>query len=681
MIIFPKKDIIPIIIPQICFNDKYNNINNYVEMNPSLFIDEKGKVQILVRCVNYKKFPEKQFTLYESKSNSIYYNITGNIRDSDKLDIETFEYNILKYEYNLQIFTSHWTGLEDIRFIDANNVLVIVPELNEGGNPSIFKAEINNNKMTHFCNCKPNIVEKNWMPYQDNTNNTNNTNSNTYKVIYSLHPFIIKSIDNDDLQEIELSETIQNKLAGYHGSTNGIFINKYERLFLIHVNKNITHHRWLLFNIKTNTITLSEEFVFFKNSYIEFTCSLANYNNRIFITIGVNDNKAFLIETCYTDIIELFPKCNNNVNFPTIVTMLYDIRSMENNTTERNRKLDSYIDFSCKFLLKLPFPLVIFIDDNEETYDAIYNVRKDVNLLDSTYIYVCDFKTTYFYKYLPRLQELQQTFHILNGEIEHETPLYVILNNNKFDCIDKTIQRNPFNSSHFIWMDFGINHVAQSTDAIYEWIHKVPDKIKQLCINPYTETNSPKTHFQCIYHNMAGGLFSGSMENMKKYSELFKNKTEEIYNDNWYQIDEAVMTMVHRENPQLFDLYYGDYHGIVSNYLYPVHNIDLIFKSSQKYLDYNKTKEAYSLLCYCAKYFEMNPHCDFVFYYIQQNIITNYYNNHRLLLPNVINLINFKKDSDNEHDRERIHILLENNKTNIEYYENKEFVLGLSAEM
>ena len=93
------------------------------EMNPSLFIDEKGIVQILVRCVNYKKLPEKQFTLYQSKSNSIYYNITGNIRDSDKLDIETFDYKILEYEYNLPTFPSYWSGLEDIRFIDANNVL------------------------------------------------------------------------------------------------------------------------------------------------------------------------------------------------------------------------------------------------------------------------------------------------------------------------------------------------------------------------------------------------------------------------------------------------------------------------------------------------------------------------------------------------------------------------------
>jgi hypothetical protein len=665
MIIFPKKDIIPIIIPQVYFNDKYNDVNSYNEMNPSLFIEENGNITILVRCINYKKYESKLFTLYDTISNSIYYTITGKINDKDKLDIEKFDYNILEYTYTNDIFPAYWKGLEDIRFIDKNNVLVIVPELNPLGNPSVFKAELINNQITNFISCNPNKVEKNWMPYFDN---------NVYKVIYRLNPFIIKSIENDDMQEIEIPELIKNKLEGYHGSTNGLYLNKFERLFLIHINKEKVIHRWIIFNIKTQNVLVSEEFTFFKNSYIEFNCSLSKYNDRIFITIGVNDNKSFIIETCKTDIMEIFHNYYNEENYPTIVTMLYDIRSMENVNIERNRKLESYIDFSKQFLLKQPFPVIFFIDDNEETYDAIYNARKEFELLDKTHIYICDFKTTYFYKYFSRLQELQKKFHIINGEIEHETPLYIILNNNKFDCIDMVIKENPFNSSHLIWMDFGINHVAQNTEYISEWINKVPDKIKQLCINPFTENTPFKQHFEFIYHNMAGGLFSGSLENMAKYSELFKKKTEEIYNDNWYQIDEAVMTMVQRENPELFDLYYGDYIGIISNYLSPIHSIALILNGCQKYIDINKTKEAYTILCYCCKYFENNPHCGLVFYFIEQNIIVDYFNNDKLLLILVINLINLKINSDNKFHNDIIHDILEKNKANIDYYLNKNLI-------
>ena len=666
MIIFPKKDIIPIIVSQVFFQDRFNNINSFVEMNPSLFIEENGSIIILVRCVNYRKFNNKSFILYQTNSNSIYYILKGNIQDREKLDIENFEYKIVDTTFNLPTYPTYWFGLEDIRFINSNTILVNVPELHEGGKPSIFKAELNENKITNFNTCKPNTnSEKNWMPYNDN---------NSSKVIYSLHPFTIKSIENDDIQEIHIDESTKDKLRGYHGSTNGIpFLNDDEKLFLIHINREKTYHRWLLFNIKTNDIKLSEEFLFFKNTYIEFTCSLSRFKDRIFVSLGVNDDKAFIIETCFEDIMKTFIETNTQQKqLPTIITMLYDIRSMENNQIERNRKLDSYIDFSKKCLLKLPFPIIFFIDENLETYDAIYNSRKELNLLDKTYIYKCDFKTTYFYKDFSRLQELQTQFKILNGELEHETPLYVILNNNKFDCIDKTIELNPFNSSHFVWMDFGINHVAENTEYIYNWIHEVPDKIKQMCINPFVENVEPKEYFRFIYHNMAGGLFSGSLNNMKKYSELFKKKTEEIYNQDWYQIDEAVMTMVYRENPELFDLFYGDYKGIVSNYQIPFHNMDLILRGCQKCIDHNSFKEAYNILVYCLKYFLDNSYNGLVFYFIELNLKTNYIINNNLLLDGVITLINFKKKSSTEWQRNLMHNILENYKEYINHYENKD---------
>jgi hypothetical protein len=273
MIIFPKKNVIPIIIPQIFFKDKYNNLNSYIEMNPSMNIDENGNTIILVRCVNYKKYSLKDYTLYDEISNSVYYILEGKI-NNDKLDIENFDYKILNYNYNLPIFPTYWKGLEDIRFINKDTILVNIPELHEGGKPSIFKAEINNNIIQNFTSCKPNkVAEKNWMPYLDDVTNIN-------KVIYSLNPFIIKSIENDEFEEIELSEEFKKKLEGYHGSTNGIEINKYERLFLIHINKEKTIHRWLLFHTHSKTIVVSEEFTFFKNSYIEFSCSL---NKRSFV--------------------------------------------------------------------------------------------------------------------------------------------------------------------------------------------------------------------------------------------------------------------------------------------------------------------------------------------------------------------------------------------------------------
>jgi hypothetical protein len=253
-------------------------------------------------------------------------------------------------------------------------------------------------------------------------------------------------------------------------------------------------------------------------------------------------------------------------------------------------------------------------------------------------------ENTYFYKDLDSLTELQNKFNIVNRNPDKDTTLYIILNNNKFHFIENAIKLNPFESSHFVWMDFGINHVALNTEQIDKWIHHVPDKIKQLCITPYTETSEHKHMFQYIYHHTAGGLFTGSSEYLLTYSRLFKEKTEEMYAEEWYQLDEAVMTIVQKENPHLFDLYYGDYQSIISNYLRPFHDIELIINSVQKYINSNKMREALNTLCYCSDYFSENIDHPFIYQYIQQHIIVDYYhNNNRLLLQGVIDLIHSKK--------------------------------------
>jgi hypothetical protein len=363
------------------------------------------------------------------------------------------------------------------------------------------------------------------------------------------------------------------------------------------------------------------------------------------------------------------------MNFPTIVTAFYNIRALENGSPEDNRQMDKYLQIAEKFMMKLPYPLMIFIDPEDAIlYEFITEKRQ--KYLDKTFIYQERFQDTYFYKDLAKIRELQQQYYIYNGDLKHETPLYVILNNNKFHFIERAIESNPFQSSHFVWMDLGINHVARNTERIHEWILRVPDKIKQLCINPFVEHGENRDIFHNIFHHMAGGLFSGNAHYLKQYAEAFKDKTEQIYSEGWWQVDEAVMTMVQRENPGLFDLFYGDYEGIVSNYLSPIHSIYLIFTGLSKCMQYNKTAFAQHILNYFEKYFEKeeNQQGEFVNAYIRQNIITNYYQNNGLLKTDVLQIINKNIVKENH---EVIHIIREN-QCNLDFYGNKGLILSIA---
>ena len=307
---------------------------------------------------------------------------------------------------------------------------------------------------------------------------------------------------------------------------------------------------------------------------------------------------------------------------PTIVTSFYNIRKMENNPLCKSRSEETYLELANQFILKLPYNLIIFIDDSEDATQICEFIEKNRPYKDKTYIYKESFRNTYFFSYVDRIAELRETFMIHNRNYHHESPYYIVLNNNKFHFLEKAIELNYFQSTHFVWLDFGINHVAKDPEIIHNWIFKIPDKIKQMCLNPYLERDNVRDFFQYIYHHTSGGLFSGHIENIKKYIQLFKNKVNQIYSENWYQIDEAIMTMIQRENPDLFEFYYGDYDGIISNYLKPYHNIDLIFRGLFKTVNFQNYSFTKNILDYLECYFESenNRNDEYFYTYIHMNL-------------------------------------------------------------
>jgi hypothetical protein len=282
MSVFPNIYVTPLYLPQKQFTDSYGNANGYIVMNPSMYITPSGRVTILFRSVNYRKYKDRQFTLYERPWSISKYTIArGSMKSKKPFVYDGFSENDLILEYNQPTYSSYWKGMEDIRFVNEDQILVTIPEFNPGGNPSIFLANIHDNRISYCIPCEPNHTEKNWMPFQ----------GIEPMVIYSVDPFIIKPIIEPEFTTLPPISNVK----GYHGSTNGIPYREYI-LFLIHQSRDISYHKWLLYNPSTHETKLSHEFVFFRNSYIEFPCSLCNWEGRIFISMGVNDDSAFIIE-------------------------------------------------------------------------------------------------------------------------------------------------------------------------------------------------------------------------------------------------------------------------------------------------------------------------------------------------------------------------------------------------
>lgn len=364
--------------------------------------------------------------------------------------------------------------------------------------------------------------------------------------------------------------------------------------------------------------------------------------------------------------------------FPTIVSCFFDLRQgvVENRSPNGDeiKKKQKYFDLAKDFILKLPYPLVFFTND-DDLISFIKIHRKEY--MKITYLWKINFEDLYFQKYAEEIQR-NKSFHIIRNECPiKDTIPYIIVNYNKFDFLSKAMDINPFESTHFLWLDFGINHIASNTEEIHRWILEIKDPIRQLCINPYFSLDqNHKSYFTFHYHNMAGGLFSGSIQNLLQYKDLFEKKLNQILFEKWYQNDEAIMTLVHYENPKLFDLYYGDYKGIVSNYLKPIHNIHIIMDMIYKCNRFSKYDFLYPILQYLIPFYQIKENQMkyvslyhlFIDTYIQVNAM---FQDH--LNIDIIYLIN----QGIYHQQKEIIHLLNKNKKMISSLKNKDLLIAL----
>ena len=277
---YPVKRTFPLVFPKLPYKDRFGEPNAFVDMNPSMFIGANGEVKLLVRRVNYRKYADKQFSLGSYPSQSKYLVATGSITDLTRWRTEP-----LRVNYGMMTYPTYWSGPEDIRFIGENQVLATIPECNPSGQPAMFEAYLEGSLMNSVKPCHPRETEKNRMPYTDNRGKQ--------KVIYSLSPFRTKDILEPEMETVDCHLP---ELEGYHGSTNGVPYMGDSRLFLIHVNRERTYHRWLLFHPSKKTVKVSDEFVFFQHSYIEFPLSLCDHGGKLYVSLGVNDEAAYILE-------------------------------------------------------------------------------------------------------------------------------------------------------------------------------------------------------------------------------------------------------------------------------------------------------------------------------------------------------------------------------------------------
>ena len=69
---------------------------------------------------------------------------------------------------------------------------------------------------------------------------------------------------------------------------------------------------------------------------------------------------------------------------------------------------------------------------------------------------------------------------------------------------------------------------------------------------------------------MCSGFFTGSTDYMQRFCDAIEGKFMEALEAGYGHADEQLFSMVYFDNRDIFDVYYGDYQEMVTNYVYPV---------------------------------------------------------------------------------------------------------------
>lgn len=250
------------------------------------------------------------------------------------------------------------------------------------------------------------------------------------------------------------------------------------------------------------------------------------------------------------------------------ITSFFDLKNIEE--SER-RSFDFYLEkgrtvlSSCKHL-------IIFTESNLK--DQIFNVRKEyfpdekyhINVTDES---SCQIIETTFNE-LPNL-EYRETItkireNIINLNKVKDTPNFLFVQWAKFHFIRETYKLFGNSFSHYVWIDFGISHVAEHPDILKSLIHH-PSKIKLLSLRPTYMWEVIHPDFLKYFNGRTGGgLWSTPQQLVITFCDLFDNKKVELLNNGYAPLEDDIVTVLRIFHKDLFELYYGDYCDIIRNF-------------------------------------------------------------------------------------------------------------------
>ena len=224
----------------------------------------------------------------------------------------------------------------------------------------------------------------------------------------------------------------------------------------------------------------------------------------------------------------------------TLVTGLFDLGAREDNP--RRQSAEFYLEHG-REILQLDCDAVVFMEP--PLVEAVGNMGID---LSRKKIVPCAFEDMPAYALRGTIEEARRANPLHNANIVKDTPLYGTFQRAKLQLIHRAIDLDPFDASHFAWIDFGIAKAVPVEHALRTFARATSlDKVELLITGPL----AAQPNWQEIRHAVMAGYIVGDRESLYRFCKYCEEAADRALTQGFAPHDETLLEALAAAHPEL----------------------------------------------------------------------------------------------------------------------------------
>lgn len=263
----------------------------------------------------------------------------------------------------------------------------------------------------------------------------------------------------------------------------------------------------------------------------------------------------------------------NNITTNIITNKTTFVSAFVGGINKRNDRLIQHYMVYGKKLFSIPICKIIFIDRNnfntffkKNTIPVIFN---DLIVFSST-----EYPTTHFipidyndiYLFKDHLKCNTKNFNVITNNPLKDTIEFIMVQCMKTEWVKEACRINIYESTQFIWVDFGAYHFIKNDIKFKEGLlHMANKSMSDNSIRIPCGKKPDFLHFsKNVYHHIiwlfTGSVFGGNIYAINKFADLVKDKCIDTLTTKKHLMWEInIWYLIFYENVTLFDRYIADH--------------------------------------------------------------------------------------------------------------------------